>query len=362
MVLNVTSILMPESSFQDGTLQLYLTTMIRQNILSRLVLLLLLTSSVVAQSGRRSINTKTEGEDSTLVKVKTSEVLLTVTVKNQYGRLATGLTQRDFIVIENGQRQEITSFNIGEVPINVVLLLDASGSVFSEMKEIRAAAVKFVEQLRPQDRVSVIQFAEKVELIQNWTSNISDLKHAINWRYRPGESTNLWDAIYLAAEDKLSQVEGRKAIVILTDCYDTHSKVTREQAYWSAIRSGTSIYVVSKAQALANSIRKDYGGFSGAIAGTRSQAQAVIDHLISAEQSMSQLAQKTGGALFAPVSSTELAQAYLQIADELKNQYLITYTPNSDSRDGTFRTIKVLLTRPGLVVNHKEGYFATREL
>lgn len=355
---------MPESGFQDDALQLYLRIMPQERArLSGLVLFLslfLLASSVSAQSGRRP--DRVEGEDNTLVKVKTSEVLLTVTVKNQYGKLATGLAERDFIVVENGQRQQITSFNIREVPINVVLLLDASGSVFSEMKEIRAAAVQFVEQLRPQDRVSVIQFAEKVELIQNWTSNVSDLKHAINWRYRPGESTNLWDAVYLAAEEKLSQVEGRKAIVILTDCDDTQSKVTREQAYWAAIRSGASIYVVSKAQALANSIRKNYGGFSGAVAGTRGQAQAVIDHLLLAEQSMSALAEKTGGALFAPPSNKELTQAFLQIVEELKNQYLITYTPSLDTRDGAFRTIKVLLTRPGLVVNHKEGYFATREL
>ncbi|MBL8151022.1 MAG: VWA domain-containing protein [Blastocatellia bacterium] len=335
----------------------------KSKIIIQLLLLLIVSSlPIYAQSGRRPITPGAEKtEDDAIVKVKTSEVLLTVTVQNQYGNLATGLSARDFIVIEDGSRQEITSFNVREAPINALLLLDASGSVFTEMKEIRSAAVKFVEQLRPDDKVAIIQFAEKVELIQNWTSNKADLKHAINWRYRPGEVTHLWDAVFLAAEEKMAQVDGRKAIIILTDCEDTESKVTKEQAYWATIKSGASVYVISKSQALATKIRTEYGGFGGRIAGTKGQADLVIDRLLAAESSMNTFAVKTGGRLYAPIKPEELALAYVQIAEELKNQYIITYTPTNEKRDGSFRALRVAVTRPGLVVNVKEGYVAPKD-
>src|SRR5207249_10281126 len=107
------------------------------------------------RSGRlplTAVENEKSHEDSPLLRVKTSEVLLTVTVRNEFGHLATGLSERDFIVIEDGVRQDITSFNIREVPINVVLLLDASGSVFTESKDISESAIKLVEQLRTNDR------------------------------------------------------------------------------------------------------------------------------------------------------------------------------------------------------------------
>lgn len=320
--------------------------------------MLFLSIAAYGQSGRRVDFEAAGEEDTTVVKVKTSEVLLGVTVKNQYGRPATGLSQQDFIVIEDGQRQQITSFNVREVPINVVLLLDASSSMFGKMRQVRMAAIKFIEQMRAQDKVAIVQFAEKVELIQDWTSNRADLRHAVNWRYRPGETTNLWDALYLASEELLSNVEGRKAIVVLTDCLDTTSKVTQQQAYWAAIRAGASIYVISEASALASDVRRNYGGTAGTLAGTRMSAEAIAAQLLAAERSLEEMANRTGGGLFAPVDPTQLEQAYLQIAEELKTQYLITYIPSSDRIDGKFRTIKVLLTRPGLTAIHKEGYFA----
>src|SRR6185503_19093797 len=146
------------------------------NLFIRLTITVLLTAlaSMIslpaqAQSGRRPLprnetvlGLERNGEDSPLLRVKTSEVLLTVTVRNQFGHLATDLSPRDFIVVEDDVRQEITSFNLREVPINVILLLDASGSVFTEMRQIRESAIKFVQNLRAGDRISIIQFADKV--------------------------------------------------------------------------------------------------------------------------------------------------------------------------------------------------------
>lgn len=317
----------------------------------------------LAQSGRRPSenNGEKNSEDKAIVKVKTSEVVLPVTVRNQTGTLATGLSERDFIVIEDGVRQEITSFNVRELPINIVLLLDASGSVFNELREIRAAAIKFVQQLRPIDQVSIIQFADKIELIQDWTSNQDDLAHAINWRYRPGKETHLWDGLFLAADNKMSQVEGRKAVIILTDCDDTASKITPDQAYWASVKSGTSIYVISQASSIVKKLTSQYGGAGGKLAGTKKQVDAIAAHYQQAESEMRSTAEKTGGHLYSPLKPEDYLQAYLQVAEELKNQYIITYTPANEQRDGKFRNIKVALTRGGLDVNAKEGYIAPKE-
>jgi Ca-activated chloride channel homolog len=334
-------------------------------LISTVLFLLVTVSLVAAQSGRRPTEEKERAalanEDAALVKIKTSEVLLTATVRNQAGSLATGLSERDFIVIEDGVRQEITSFNVRQLPINIVLLLDASGSVFTELKEIRAAAIQFIQQLRPEDRVCVIQFADKVELIQDWTSNYDDLKHTINWRYRPGKSTHLWDGIFLAADEKLNSVDGRKAIVILTDGDDTQSKVTRDQAYFATIKSGAGLYVISQATSIANKLQSEYGGTTGKLTGTKPQVDAITAQLELAESGMAEFAKKTGGSLFAPRRIEDLKQAYLQIAEELKNQYIITYVPSNDKKDGRSRRVQVLLTRPGLTVNSKEAYVAPTE-
>ena len=156
-------------------------------------------------------------------------------------------------------------------------------------------------------------------------------------------------------------MEGRKAIIILTDGDDTESKVTREEAYAATVRSGASVYVVRKARALANKVEEEYGGKGGRIAGTKAQADLIANELSRAEAGMSEFAVKTGGHLYAPLKPEELTRAYAEIAEELKNQYLITYTPTNEQHDGRFRAIKVALTKPGLAVNSIEGYGAPRE-
>lgn len=332
----------------------------------RLILLILAilfaTPSIWAQSGRHLTSTEeAKSNEGAFISVSTSEVLLPVTVRNEYGHLAKGLAEQDFIVIEDGVRQEITSFNIREAPINVILLLDASGSIYAESKSIRDAALRFAQQLRPTDRISVIQFADKVELIQDWTSNISDIKHAINWRYRPGQATHLWDALFLATDEKFAQVEGRKAIIILTDGDDTQSRVSREQAYRATIKSGASVYIVSKAQAITKRLQRENAGLKGRLTGTKAQAALLVERLKSAQTNLDELAQKTGGKLYSPLKAEDLSSAYSQVAEEFKHQYLITYIPNNDQHDGAFRAVTIAVTKPGMTIQAKEGYIAPKD-
>jgi Ca-activated chloride channel family protein len=319
-----------------------------------------------AQSGRRLPSTNQRGKDET-IRLRAEEVLLNVTVIDPYGHQATDLSRNEFIITEDGQRQNIASFLVSSVPVNVVLLLDASGSVINEISSLRDAAMHFVEQLGPEDKVCVIEFHSKVELIQDWTSNRDDLRHAISWRFRPGAipksggNTSLYDAILLTADEQLAKVEGRKAIIILTDGDDTSSKVTYDQALAAVIRSGAVVYVVSKARAFIESIRRDYGGALGHIFGTGRQAALIIAELERAEQIMTDLVTRTGGQIFSPLKDDEMKEVYGQVARELKNQYIITYVPKNEERDGRLRHIRVFLTRPGYSARTRDSYYAPKD-
>ncbi|HSF23571.1 MAG TPA: VWA domain-containing protein, partial [Blastocatellia bacterium] len=308
-----------------------------------------------------------------VVRLRAEEVLLNITVTDPYSRQATDLNKDEFIVAEDGQRQDISSFLISSVPVNVVLMLDASGSIVSEIASIRDAAMRFVNQLGPEDKVSVIEFHSKVELIQDWTSKADDVRHALSWRFKPGMvqtkegrteygTTALYDALYSTAEELLTKVEGRKALIILTDGDDTSSKVTFEQALASIVRSSAIVYVVSKARAFIAELNKNYRGKMGRVlgGGNAQIADVLVARFERAETLMTDLSRRTGGQVFSPLRDDQMKDVYASVARELKNQYIITYTSKNDKRDGTLRRVGVFLTRPGYAVRTRESYYAPR--
>jgi len=345
----------------------------RGQSLSLFTVLLLLLGVAQAQSGRRLPSTTPQQQSSDdVIRLRADEVLLNVTIADPYGRQATDLGKEEFIVAEDGKRQDIASFLISSVPVNVVLMLDASGSIVSEINSLRDAAMQFVAQLGPEDKLSVVEFHTRVELIQDWTSKADDVRHALSWRFKPGMvmtkdghfeqgSTSLYDAVYATAEDQLSKVQGRKAIIILTDGDDTSSKVTYDQALASMVRTGAVVYVVSKARAFITEINSEYGGKVGRIFGTANGAQQFIARLERAEKLMTDLSTRTGGKIFSPLKDEEMKNVYAQVARELKNQYIITYVSKNESRDGGLRHVRVYLTRSGYSARTRESYYAPRD-
>lgn len=327
-------------------------------------------SGSLAQSGRKlpSTNQQQKSQDDT-IRLRAEEVLLNVTVTDPYGRQATDLAKNEFIVAEDGQRQDIASFIVSSVPVNVVLMLDASGSVVSEIGSLRDAAMQFVNQLGPEDKISVVEFHTDIELIQDWTSKADDVRHALSWRFKPGMvmtkngsyapgSTSLYDALYTTADDLLSKVEGRKAVILLTDGDDTSSKVTYDQALAAVIKSGAMVYVVSKARAFINELKANYGGKLGRVFGTANAAGVYISRFERAEQLMTNLANRTGGQIFSPLKDEEMKDVYAKVARELKNQYILTYVSKNEERNGALRHVKVFLTRSGYSARTRDSYYA----
>ncbi|HQR38596.1 MAG TPA: VWA domain-containing protein [Blastocatellia bacterium] len=330
--------------------------------LARIAALTLCLASIVgaaaAQSGRRPPprpQTDTQGNPDADVQLGTQEVLLSVSVRDSNGRPVIGLSGDDFIIAEDRVRQQLTSFRESEVPVHVVLLLDASGSVFSELGSIRKAAESFVSALGPEDEVSVIQFAQKVELLQDWTTDREAIQHALDWRYKGGEATCFWDGVFLAADEQVRKVEGRRAIIILSDGVDTSSKVSQAQAVAALDKSGATVFVVSKAQALIERI-KPYAGKAGTLTGSSRPAREAIESRSAAQETVRALADRYGGRLFAPITDADLATAYGDVAKELKQQYVVTYVSTNDTRDKHWRSIEIYSTRPGLTVRTRKGY------
>jgi Ca-activated chloride channel homolog len=327
--------------------------------------------SGLGQSGRKLPPSNRTQQDEPL-RLRAEEVLLNVTVIDPYGKQATDLKRDEFIIAEDSKRQDISSFIVSSVPVNVVLMLDASGSVASEIPSLRDAAVRFVEQLGQEDKVSVLEFHTDVELIQDWTSSVDDLRRAISWRFRPGMvrtpdgkaqagMTSLYDALHLTAGEQLAKVEGRKAIIVLTDGVDSSSKVTYNQALGSLIKSGAVVYVVSKARAFIAEMNKYRGKtgriFGGGVAGQADQAVAIFEN---AERLMTDLATRTGGEIFSPLKDDEMKDVYARVARELKNQYIVTYTSKNEERNGELRRINVYLTRAGYSARTRESYYAPK--
>lgn len=336
------------------------------------LVLTLMVAAAMAQSGRRlpsaSPQPANSGDDT--VKLRADEVLLNITVIDPYGRQATDLTRNDFIVAEDGQRQNIASFLISSVPVNVVLMLDASGSVAGQVASLRDAAMNFLDQLGPEDKVSVIEFHSNIELIQDWTSKGEDVRHALSWRFKPGMVrtaegksqyglTALYDAIYATADEQLAKVSGRKAVIILTDGDDTSSKITYQQSLDAIIRSGAMVYVVSKAQQFIAQY-KPYAGKMGRVMGTSRDADQIIARFENAERLMKDISTRTGGRLYSPLRDEEMKDVYAQAARELKNQYILTYISKNEQRDGGLRHVKVFLTRAGYDARTRDSYYAPK--
>jgi Ca-activated chloride channel family protein len=181
--------------------------------------------------------------------VEVELVNLPVSARLDSGGFAKGIKQSEFHVFEEGAEQEISLFIQESVPVHVALLIDVSGSVENEWGSIRNAARRFAAALSPNDRLSMIAFNYQPRLILDWTADFKLADKAMG-KILPKGSTALFDAIYVAFDDLFAKVEGKKAVILLTDGFDNSSQVQYETALDLAVHSNSLIYVVSETQAL----------------------------------------------------------------------------------------------------------------
>ncbi len=266
-------------------------------------------------------------------------VSLNVTVTDQSRNFVTSLEQGDFVVFEDGVKQDVTYFNKAQLPIALSLLIDTSASMEDKLRLAQEAAIGFVRRLKPDDIAQIIDFDNRVSILQQFTSDRAALETAIRQTV-PNGSTSLHNAIYISLKE-LKKVRAtssgdvrRQAIVVLSDGEDTSSLVPFEEVLDLAKRSEVIVYTI---------------GIRGRDLGARGFPEA--------EFVLKQFAQETGGRAFFPTGATELDVIYAQIADELAAQYALAYSSRNPRRDGQWRRIVVRTTRPELAARTKQGYF-----
>ncbi len=264
-------------------------------------------------------------------------VNLFVNVTDNTGAIVGGLTKDDFQVSEDGRPQTIAIFERqSELPLNLTLAIDTSGSTFKDRYVEYTAAKGFIHALlRQQDQMSLIEFATDVRQLVDFTNKISQLDHGLS-ALRGGDATALYDAIYLGSRD-LAKKQGRKVLVLVSDGGDTAKSTTYAEALEQALRSEVMIYSIIDVPIEASAGR-DLGG----------------------EHALITLAQETGGKSFY-ASEGGLDKAFARVSDDLRTQYLLGYYPHDQVLGLNFHRLQVKVPRASadaFNIRYRTGYYA----
>jgi Ca-activated chloride channel family protein len=259
-----------------------------------------------------------------------------VNVIDQNGAIVSGLTREDFALAEDGRPQQIAVFERqSDLPLNLTLAIDTSGSVHKDMAEEADAARRFAHALlRPQDQMSLMQFATEVLELTPFTNKVAQIDHGLG-QLRGDWATSLYDAICLAS-GRLGGKDGRKVLVLVSDGDDTAGNATYGKAVEQALRNEVIIYSIIDVPIEASAGR-DLGG----------------------EHAMISLAEQTGGKSFY-VSDGGLDKAFARISDDLRTQYLLGYYPKNQEPGRPFHRIQVTIPRAAagaFSIRHRTGYY-----
>lgn len=301
-----------------------------------------------------------------VISVNTTEVLLPVTVRDRNGHLVPGLTRKDFRVFEEGIEQPLSDLSLRQVSVDVVLMVDTSSSVAGNLDDFRKAAGGFAEALAADDRVSLIQFDDRVVLLQDWTRSRVQFRRSVN-RVVAGMFTRLNDAIVLAAREQFPGSGARRAIIILTDGIDSGRGTTFDKALQAALGAQATIYVISNTEIERAQKQTELDTLLAGTGSTVRFNQLRVDDLrlglgalAVSERHLKELTSSTGGRLYLPQSFDDLEQTYVEVASELRHQYALYYSPVNKARDGRFRQVRVETLAPEYQVSARAGYYAPK--
>lgn len=310
-----------------------------------------------------------------VVRVESSLVKLNVGVADRGGRSVTNLTANDFVVYEDGVRQNILSFEPTVTPFSLVLLLDVSGSTLSFRSTLKQSALRFIDALGPEDRVAVVSFNERISTLAHFTSDREKIAYAIGRADGRG-NTEFYKALDYALKLFNGEGQRRKAIVVLTDGLDSQLR-NRDRAASAGAQTNEEALASVKPEAdptlthiLDVADRQGATVFPLALPSGDpkrlpyvSPAQVAI--YSSARTRLQALADRTGGRLNEIRRLDEMSKVYVEVAAELRTLYSISYQPssaaaagNNASKDGRWRAIRIDVARPDLIARTRPGYFA----
>jgi Ca-activated chloride channel family protein len=290
------------------------------------------------------------------VTLKSDLVVVPVAVRHEKGGAVTDLRVEEFSLAEDGVAQPIAFFNRDTAPVDVVLLVDSSGSVDGVLDVIQAAALSFVKQLRPEDTFSIVAFNDRPIILLDWSTDQKAAAAALR-SIEPAGNTALYGAVVATVYERFEKrpAEHRRAVVVLTDGDDTISSVTSRVAARAALAHDTSVYVVS--------IGHIVGDIYEAVASNRmvptqkrTEFREARERLRRAEERLEYLSDQTGGRVLYPSGPGDLTKAYREVGDEIRSRYLLGYYPPDADPNG-FHEISVGTKRNSVQVHARQGYF-----
>lgn len=285
------------------------------------------------------VNTSLKRVDA--MKVKVDMVLVPVTITDPMNRLVTGLDKDNFQLYQDKNQQIIRDFSSEDAPVSIGLIFDISGSMGSKIEKAREAVSEFFKAANPQDEFFMITFADRPQSIADFTEKVSDIQGKLLYTVPKGR-TALLDAIYLGIDKMRTAKYPRKALLIISDGGDNHSRYTESEIRSLVKEADTSIYAIG-----------------------------IYDHFFQTQEErlgpelLSDITEITGGRAFAIDNPNDLADVATKIGIELRNQYVLAYRPSKTQHDGKWHRIKVKLIPPKglppLRVYAKTGFYAPSE-
>ena len=322
------------------------------------------TDSAASKPVEKTVTRKIIDDD--VIRVDTDLVLIPAQITDRRGKPVSDIRREEFKIYENNAEQEITYFSGGEQPFTVALVLDMSYSSVFKLEDIQAAAFTFIRQLRPDDRVMIVSFDEKVRVLCEPTSNRKVLQLAIE-AAKIASGTSVYTALDTVLNDSFNHVAGRKAVILLSDGVDTSSlKATAEQILQTAGESDALVYPiqydtfddVQKSRKKDAEVIYDDEDRPMVVERPRIKGERAEDYRV-ADYFMKDLARLSGGKIFQVSSTTNLNQAFAKIIAELRKVYLLGYYPNGEiPKSGTHFSIRVRVYRPELNIRAKDRYIS----
>ncbi|MEO6726757.1 MAG: VWA domain-containing protein [Blastocatellia bacterium] len=347
-------------------------------------------SSAYAQSGRKPPLKPGEQQpkpgDVPIVKIETREVVLPVTAYDADGNYVDDLQAKEVLVLEEGEARPVT--NLKREPASIVLILDLSNEigtfknaaserygkedapVWEKNKEYkvipnptsREFANQFVSRLSPKDQIAIIQYADRAQLIQDWTNDRQQALNALGSKYRVGLKASYNDALKLAA-DKLQSREGRRVVVLVSDGLDSNSKTGKSKAIQALEKARASVFVVGWTDALQREIQlaiewMTHHEVVGNNAAKRiEELRRHLTILEGASVELKQLAENSGGDMLLPPTHNALIMANANISREIGAQYTLSFVTERRPSLEDLHSIQILPARPGLYVRSRRNYY-----
>lgn len=307
------------------------------------------------------------GQDEDIIKVDSSIVRLNIGVVNSKGQPITSLNREDFAVYEDGVKQSISRFEPTVAPFSVVMILDMSGSTLGFRETIRLSAFRFVDALAPEDRVAVIEFYDKVNLRNDFTTDRKTIANSITASNGRGK-TQLYKALELALQKLSAEGKRRKAVIVLTDGVDTALRDTDRISLNNIQETDIANAIKPESNATLNKVlnQADVQGVTiyplalptGDPSKLADPTPIQVAMFRAARERLQILANRTGGTLNTINRLEEMGRLYAAVAADLRALYTVEYQPANSNKDGKWRKIKIEVTNPQLLAKTREGYFA----